>query len=177
MRCSMYDSGGDGSPGAHLGTLKWCVEPDLDDLVPRTEHALAHGDEARVRNRLGRATDRLRVQFYIPPPGPRLTARPGCWISSQKAVIISSRICSTNSCANAPLRATIPSRCKPSMSESMLRGRMLAVLGCGAMAIEVLAACDPTSVYLPAIGDRSCSFPAYGRISEQIPGSMQPASV
>ena len=98
-------------PGLQLGTLKRGVEPDLDNLVLRTEYALAHGDEPGMRGQFGKTADRLRMHFYIPATGPRPTVPPGRWMASQNAVIMSSGIPSMNSRENTRLRARIQSCC------------------------------------------------------------------
>src|SRR3954465_2769163 len=53
-------------PWLHLRALERSVKPDLDDLVFRAEHALAHGNQPWMSRKFHESADGLGMHFYIP---------------------------------------------------------------------------------------------------------------
>ena len=97
-------------PRLDLCPLKWRIKPNFHDLVLGAQYPFSHRLDPGMTHQVCKSLDGLRMHFHIPAPGPRPTAPPGRCIASQKAVIMSSLSCSTQSRENADLFATIPSR-------------------------------------------------------------------
>src|SRR5687767_14543847 len=55
-------------PGLILRALERYVEPDLDDLIARSEDSFAHAMNPRMRHQVHKAAERLRMRFDVPAP-------------------------------------------------------------------------------------------------------------